>query len=125
MNGTTRSSFVALALVVGLALTVTGGLLYISNPGISENEAIEKAARTTVGPKGQKMHEITDGEIHQALAQRQTMNAAREGRRQVGEALAVAGLVLLGAGGWAALAVPAGETRKPDEPEMPEKSRDG
>jgi hypothetical protein len=80
MNGGTRSTFVALALVAGLGLTVVGGLLYISNPAISEKEAIDRAARTTVGPKGQKMREITDVEIHQAMARRQTANATREGR---------------------------------------------
>ncbi len=120
MNGGTRSTFVALALVVGLALTVVGGLLYISNPPISEKEAIDKAARTTVGPKGQKMHEITDVEIHQAMAQRQTANATREGRTQAGEAMAVAGRVLLGAAGLAAFMAPTGDVRKPDEPSMPE-----
>jgi hypothetical protein len=114
MNGGTRSTFTALALVAGLALTAVGGLLCISNPPISQNQAINKAARTTVGPQGQKMYEITDGEIHQALAQRQTANAARQGRAQTGEALAVAGLVLLAAGGLAALAAPAGEVPKPD-----------
>jgi hypothetical protein len=116
MDGGTRSTFVALALVVGLVLTVTGGLLYISNPPISENEAIEKAARTTVGPKGQKMHEITDVEIRQAMARRQTANATREGHTQIGEALAVAGLVLLATGGLAALLAPTGEVRQPDQP---------
>ena len=116
MNGGTRSTFVALALVVGLALTVTGGLLYISNPPISGNEAIQKAARTTVGPKGEKMHEITDAEIHQAMARRQTANATREGRTQIGEAMAVAGLVLLAGGGLAALLAPTGDVRKPDQP---------
>jgi hypothetical protein len=119
MNGGTRSNFAALALVGGLALTVVGGLLCISNPPISENEAINRAARTTVGPQGRKMYEITDGEIHQALAQRQTTNAARQGRAHIGEALAVAGLVLLAAGGLAALAAPAGAVPKPD-PARPE-----
>jgi hypothetical protein len=123
MNGSTRSTFVALALVVGLPLMVVGGLLYISNPVISEDEAIQKAARTTVGPKGEKRYEITDGEFHQALAQRQTTNATREGRAQVGEAVPVAGLVLLGAGGLAAFLAPTGETGKPDQPQMPEQSQ--
>ncbi len=116
MDNATRSSFTALALVIGLVLTVTGGLLYVSNPLLSENEAIQKATRKTKGPKGQVMYQITDGEINQALSQRQAINPRREGRRQVGEALAVAGLVLLGAGGWAALAAPTGEVRKPDQP---------
>jgi hypothetical protein len=123
MNGSTRSTFVALALVVGLPLMVVGGLLYISNPVISEDEAIQKAARTTVGPKGEKRYEITEREIHQALAQRQTTNAAREGRAQVGEAVLVAGLVLLGAGGLAAFLAPTGEAGKPDQPQVPEQSQ--
>ena len=120
MNGGTRSTFVALALVVGLGLTVVGGLLHISNPAISENEAIDKAARTTVGPKGQKMYEITDVEIRQATAQRQRTNATREGRAQTGEAMAVAGMVLLLAAGLAAFLAPAGDARKPDQPQAPE-----
>jgi hypothetical protein len=127
MNGGTRSTFVAVALVAGLALTVVGGLLCISNPPISENAAIDKAARTTVGPKGQKMYEITDGEIRQALAQRRTANATREGRTQTGEAIAVAGLILLGAGGLAVLLAPTGAVRQPDQPrpEGTEKIGDG
>ena len=116
MNGGTRSTFVALALVVGLPLTVVGGLLCTSNPQISEDEAIQTAARTTVGPKGEKRYEITGGEIHQAMAQRQTANATREGRAQLGEAMLVVGLVLLGAAGLAAFLAPAAGAGKPDQP---------
>jgi hypothetical protein len=105
MNGGTRSTFVALALVAGLGLTVVGGLLYI-----------DRAARTTVGPKGQKMREITNVEIDRAMARRQTANVTREGRAQVGEAMLVAGLVLLGAGGLAAFLAPTGDAGKPDQP---------
>ncbi len=66
------------------------------------------------------MHEITDAEIHQAMARRQTTNAAREGRTQTGEAMAVAGMVLLMTGGLAAFLAPSGDARKPDPPQMPD-----
>jgi hypothetical protein len=116
MNDGTRSSFAALALVLGLTLTVLGGILFVTSRPVSQDEAIQRAARRVKGPQGEKMYQITDGEIRQAMSQRQTTNTGRETRRQIGGVMAVAGIVLLGAGGLAARAPVTGNARKPDQP---------
>lgn len=84
--------------VIGLVLLLVGGGLYVMHPAISENDAIQRAARTTRGADGQRIYTMTSGEIRSAMQHRQTMNADREGKRQIGLALAVPGgiLALLG-----------------------------
>ncbi len=104
MNDDTRSSFAALALVFGLTLLVLGAILFATSLPISRNEAIEKAVRDARGPKGEKKYEITDEEVRQAVSQQQAMNVRREGRRQISKAMAVAGIILLGARGLTARA---------------------
>ncbi len=116
MHDGTRSSFAALALVLGLMLTVLGGILFVTSQPISKDQAIQKAARRVKGPQGEKMYQITDGGIHQAMSQRQRANTGRETRRQIGGAMAVAGIVLLGAGGLAARATTNRDGRKSDQP---------
>ena len=87
----TKSMFI----VVGLALLLVGAGLYLANPPISEDDAIQGAARTTRGDHGQQMYTITDGEIRTALRQRQEANAGRGDKRQIGAVLAIPGAILV------------------------------
>ena len=89
------AQFSAFASVVGLALALVGGLMFITSRPVSEDESVQQAARITVGPNGEKMHAITGAELHQAAQQRQTANAARAGKRQMGIILGISGVVLL------------------------------
>lgn len=82
-------------IVVGLTLLLIGSILYITSPSISEDEAIQRAARITSRDDGQKMCTITGAEIHNAAHQRSLMNADRANKRQIGVVLAVPGAILL------------------------------
>lgn len=82
-------------IVVGLTLLLIGSVLYITSPSISENEAIQDAVRVTRGDDGQKMYTITGAEIHNAAHRRNSINADRANRRQIGVILAVPGVILL------------------------------
>jgi hypothetical protein len=82
-------------IVVGLTLLLIGSVLYITSSSISENEAIQRAARVTRGDDGQKMYTITGAEIHNATHRRNSMNADRANKRQIGVVLAVPGAILL------------------------------
>lgn len=68
-----------------------------------------------MGPDGERRYEITDAEVRQARALREMTNTAREGRRQISKALAVAGVILLGAAG---LNARAGATRDSSGPKQ-------
>lgn len=88
----------SLFIVVGSALLLVGAGLYLTSRPLSENDAIQQAARTTIGDNGQRMYTITDGEIRGALQRRQSTNASRESKQQVGAALAIPGVILLAIG---------------------------
>jgi hypothetical protein len=95
----TGSPFSTLALVSGLALSAIGGVMFMANRPMSENDAINSAVRVTVDADGKKWNHITGAERHQAVRNLGATNAARAGRRSTGGALALGGLVLLVAGG--------------------------
>ena len=108
----TGSLFSTLALVSGLALSAIGGLMFMANRPMSESEAINSAVRVTVDANGKKWNHITGAERHQAVRNLGSTNDARAGRRSIGGALAVGGLVLLVAGGIARKSRPSEATQQ-------------
>ena len=75
--------------------------MFMTNRPMSESDAINNAVRVTVDADGKQWGHITGAERHQAVRNLGSTNAARAGRRSIGGALAVGGMVLLVAGGIA------------------------
>jgi hypothetical protein len=84
----------SLFIVLGVALLLVGGGLYVGSAPVSEDDAIQRAARVTKGPDGKKTYSINDAEIRAAMRQRQVGNAAKENTKGIGVVLALSGAVL-------------------------------
>ena len=95
MDAKTKSMICGAVFVIGLALSLVGLCRITFNQPVSENDAIQNAARVTQGPNGQRMYSITDAEIRQADRQRQTTNSVRAQARQSGKSLALPGVIML------------------------------
>ena len=95
MNAKTKSMIFGAFFVAGLIMSLTGLCKIAFNQPVSENDAIQNAARVTEGPDGETMYTITDGEIQQASNQMQTTNTARVQARQGGKSLVLPGFLIL------------------------------